>query len=133
MSYIDELNKKISIEIDRSRSPVDEIIFSLIDQYGFSYRCVELDSYDCPVRGFTYESKSEITSTPEFLKEIKTLNRKAKDLGMEVFFYNVKIHGVNSKFSMIYDDFMRLYGSNRYLNKGRFVRLTIEIRAIYPD
>ncbi len=102
----------------------------LIDKYDFSYRNVELDCYNFPVRGFKYVSKSEILSTAEFLKQIKVANKKAKLLDMEVYFSWVELLGINGKCGVDIDSFIKLYGGNRYLDKGKFIGLIIEIRAI---
>jgi hypothetical protein len=131
MSYIEDLNDKIKAEIARNRTPVDDIMQNLIDQYGFYFRNTEIDSHDFPVNGFAYETKSETLSTNEFLREIKIVNRKAKDLGLEVYFSWVEVVGVSGKYGVTFDDFQKLYSGKRYLDRGRFKKITMEIRTIY--
>ncbi len=131
--YIEEVNKKLKLEMLNCRSPIDEIVFLLMEQYGFNFSYIDIDTYENPIQSFNYESNSEILSTPEFLKEIKKINRKANDLGMEVFFGWVELFGVSGKYGMQYDKFMSLYGGKRYLNKARFKKIRLEVRVIYPD
>jgi hypothetical protein len=121
--YITIINKHLSVEIDKSRSEVDNVMQALMDVYDFQHSRTVLDDETHPISRFGYEALSDIPLNGDFFKSLDILSKKlsAMGLGFQFSYLNINDrHKPISKDRIKLTELKRLYDNER----SRFYKIT---------